>query len=74
MAAVGPMLPAQLRASGMALIQTGQSVAMLTSSVLFGAAWDRWGLHPAIGLAVASLAAAILAALWILPPVKAGNG
>ena len=74
MAAVGPMLPAQLRASGMALIQTGQSVAMLTSSVLFGAAWDRWGPHPAIGLAVASLAAAILAALWILPPVKAGNG
>ena len=74
MAAVGPMLPAQLRASGMALIQTGQSVAMLTSSVLFGAAWDRWGLHPAIGLAVASLAAAILAALWILPPVKEGNG
>jgi len=74
MAAVGPMLPAQLRASGMALIQTGQSVAMLTSSVLFGAAWDRWGPHPAIGLAVASLAAAILAALWILPPVKEGNG
>jgi len=74
MAAVGPMLPAQLRASGMALIQTGQSVAMLTSSVLFGAAWDRWGPHPAIGLAVASLAAAILAALWIFPPVKEGNG
>ena len=74
MAAVGPMLPAQLRASGMALIQTGQSVAMLTSSVLFGAAWDRWGPHPAIGLAVVSLAAAILAALWILPPVKEGNG
>lgn len=74
MAIVGPMLPAQLRASGMALIQTGQSVAMLTSSVLFGAAWDRWGPHPAIGLAVVSLAAAILAALWILPPVKEGNG
>lgn len=74
MAAVGPMLPAQLRASGMALIQTGQSVATLTSSVLFGAAWDRWGPHPAIALAVVSLAAAILAALWILSPAKEGNG
>ena len=50
MAAVGPMLPAHLRASGMALIQTGQSVAMLASSVLFGAAWDRWGLHTALAL------------------------
>ena len=74
MAAVGPMLPAHLRASGMALIQTGQSVAMLASSVLFGAAWDRWGLHTAIALAVVSLAAAILVALWILPLAKEGNG
>lgn len=70
MAAVGPMLPAQLRASGMALIQTGQSVALLASSVLFGAAWDRWGLHTAIALAVVSLGVAILAALWILPLAK----
>ena len=70
MAAVGPMLPARLRASGMALIQTVQSLAMLASSVLFGAAWDRWGPHPALALAVASLAAAILAAVWILPLAK----
>lgn len=70
MAAVGPMLPAHLRASGMALIQTGQSLALLASSVLFGAAWDRWGLHAAIAAAVVSLAAAILAALWILPLAK----
>lgn len=73
MAAVGPMVPAHLRASGMALIQTGQSVALLASSVLFGAAWDRWGLHTAIALAVVSLAAAILAALWILPLAKESN-
>ncbi|MFJ3710705.1 MULTISPECIES: MFS transporter [unclassified Streptomyces] len=67
MAAVGPMLPAQLRASGMALIQTGQSVAMLGSSVLFGAAWTLWGLHTALALALVALVTAILAALWILP-------
>ncbi len=73
MAAVGPMLPVQLRASGIALIQTGQSVALLASSVLFGAAWGRWGLHAALALAVASLAAAILAALWILPLAKESN-
>ena len=73
MAAVGPMVPAHLRASGMALIQTGQSVALLASSVLFGAAWDRWGLHTAVAVAVVSLAAAILAALWILPLAKESN-
>ncbi|MFC1432196.1 MFS transporter [Streptacidiphilus sp. N1-3] len=67
MAAVGPMLPEQLRASGMALVQTGQAVAALGSSVLFGAAWTRWGLHPAVALALAALVAAVLAALWILP-------
>ncbi|MFE2379385.1 MFS transporter [Streptomyces sp. NPDC059398] len=67
MAAVGPLLPVELRASGMALIQTGQSVAMLASSVLFGAAWTLWGLHTALAVALAALFTAILAALWILP-------
>ena len=71
MAAVGPMLPERLRASGMALVQTGQAVAALASSVLFGAAWDRWGLHPAIALALAALVTTVLAALWILP-LRAG--
>jgi len=73
MAAVGPMLPVQLRASGMALVQTGQSVAALASSVLFGAAWTRWGLHPAIALALAALVTAGLAALWILPLREEGR-
>ncbi|WP_328332895.1 MULTISPECIES: MFS transporter [unclassified Streptomyces] len=73
MAAVGPLLPAELRASGMALIQTGQSVAMLVSSVLFGAAWTLWGLHAALALALAALVTAILAALWILPLREEGT-
>ncbi|MHA6757586.1 MFS transporter [Streptacidiphilus sp. PAMC 29251] len=73
MAAVGPMLPEHLRASGMALVQTGQAVAALAASVLFGAAWTRWGLHTAVAAALAALVLTILAALWILPLREEGN-
>ncbi|WP_328912155.1 MULTISPECIES: MFS transporter [unclassified Streptomyces] len=67
MAAVGPMVPAHLRAAGMSLIQTGQSMATLASSVLFGAAWSMWGLHTALAVALAVLVVAVAAALIILP-------
>ncbi|HEY3477581.1 MAG TPA: MFS transporter, partial [Streptomyces sp.] len=67
MAAVGPMVPAGLRSGGMSLIQTGQSVATLGSSVLFGAAWSAYGLHTALVLALVALAAAVVAAALILP-------
>jgi MFS family permease len=67
MAAVGPMVPAGLRSGGMSLIQTGQSVATLGSSVFFGAAWSAYGLHAALVLALVALAAAVVAAAWILP-------
>ena len=43
MALAGPVLPAELRTTGIALIQTGQALAYLVSSVLFGLAWQRWG-------------------------------
>jgi MFS family permease len=42
MALAGPLLPAELRTTGLALIQTGQALAYLVSSVLFGLAWARW--------------------------------
>lgn len=67
MAAVGPLVPEHLRAAGLSLVQTGQAVAALASSVLFGAAWSRWGMHTALAVALAVLAAAIAAALAILP-------
>ncbi|MFI1539462.1 MFS transporter [Streptomyces anandii] len=67
MAAVGPLVPARLRAGGLSLVQTAQSVAALASSVLFGACWSRWGLHTALVLALAALATAIALAVCVLP-------
>jgi MFS family permease len=48
MALAGPLLPAALRTTGLALIQTGQALAYLVSSVLFGLAWSWWGAAGAV--------------------------
>ncbi|GIE86845.1 Major Facilitator Superfamily protein [Actinoplanes regularis] len=48
MALAGPLLPAELRTTGLALVQTGQALAYLASSVLFGLAWQWWGATGAI--------------------------
>jgi MFS family permease len=63
MAAASPLLPEQLRTSGMALLQTGQAVAKLFSAVLFGAAWTLWGMQAAVGVTIAAFAVVVLAAL-----------
>ena len=39
MAVAGPLIPDELRTSGLALLQTGQVLARACSSVLFGALW-----------------------------------
>ncbi|MFI1990417.1 MFS transporter [Actinoplanes sp. NPDC020271] len=48
MALAGPLLPAELRTTGLALVQTGQALAYLISSVLFGLAWQWSGANGAI--------------------------
>jgi MFS family permease len=48
MALAGPLLPAALRTTGLALIQTGQALAYLVSSILFGLAWSWWGAAGAV--------------------------
>ena len=59
MAFAGPLLAAEIRTTGLALIQTGQALAYLVSSVLFGAAWQRWdaagAIHAAAIAAVVTL-------------------
>ncbi|AKU15894.1 MFS transporter [Luteipulveratus mongoliensis] len=40
MALAGPVLPTHLRTTGIALLQTGQALAYLVSSVAFGAIWQ----------------------------------
>ncbi|HEY0535139.1 MAG TPA: MFS transporter [Actinoplanes sp.] len=48
MALAAPLLPPELRTTGLALIQTGQALAYLVSSVLFGLAWSWWDAAGAI--------------------------
>ncbi|TJZ54105.1 MFS transporter [Streptomyces piniterrae] len=73
MALAGPVLPAGLRTTGIALIQTGQALAYLASSVLFGLAWELWGPESASHVAAAVVAVAVLATALLLN-VRSDNG
>ncbi|MGW7329906.1 MFS transporter [Streptomyces sp. NPDC054840] len=55
MAAAGPLLPAGLRTTGLAVLQTAQALARFAGSLLFGSAWTLWGPGAALGLAAAGL-------------------
>ena len=63
MALAGPVMPEHLRTTGLALVQTGQALAYLVSSVLFGAAWQLWGpdvaIRAAAGVALAAVAGTV---------------
>jgi len=68
MALASPLVPEDLRSSGLALVTTVTSVAALLGSVLFGALWTWQGTATAIGvLFVALLVATILAAVILIP-------
>ncbi len=59
-ALAAPLIPDELKTTGLALLQTGQALAYVVSSVLFGVVWQY------VGVEMACLAAAIAAAV-ILP-------
>ncbi len=59
MALAGAVLPAELRATGLALVQSGQALAYVISSVLFGLAWQAWGPGPACVIAAVTTAVAL---------------
>jgi len=65
-ALAGPVLPTALRTTGIALIQTGQALSYLLSSVLFGLAWTVWGPASATRIAAALVAMAVLAVALLL--------
>ena len=67
MAAAGPLVPADLRATGLAVVQTGQAAARMLSSVLFGLAWTVWDLRPAVLVAAGALAVVALGAAFAKP-------
>jgi MFS family permease len=71
MALAGPVLPRELRTTGMALIQTGQALAYLVSSVLFGLAWQYWGAGGAIRAAAAAAAITLGGSAWLLARARA---
>ncbi len=62
----GPVLPARLRTTGIALIQTGQALAYLVSSVLFGLAWQAWGPQTASRVAACCVVVVVAATLPLL--------
>jgi hypothetical protein len=66
MALAGPLLPAALRTTGLALIQTGQALAYLVSSVLFGLAWSWWGAGGAIRAAAIAAVVTLSASAALL--------
>ncbi|MFD7154285.1 MFS transporter [Kribbella sp. NPDC059898] len=64
-AAVGPLLPENLRASGLAVLQTGQALARMAAAVGVGLLWTLWDLRPALlAITVALLAVTIAAAIF----------
>ncbi|RKN14998.1 MFS transporter [Micromonospora musae] len=67
-ALAGPVLPPRLRTTGIALVQTGQALAYLVSSVLFGLAWQAWGPENAIRVAAVAVAAVLLLTVLMLAP------
>ncbi|MBT2468166.1 MFS transporter [Streptomyces sp. ISL-66] len=71
MALAGPVLPAEGRARGLAVLQTGQAVARMVAAAGFGAAWTAWGPGTALGAATAALLVALVGGWVLLPRVPA---
>ncbi|MFX0576294.1 MFS transporter [Nocardia nepalensis] len=73
MALAGPVLPESLRTTGIALIQTGQALSYLVSSVLFGLAWTVCGPASASRIAAVLVAVAVLVLGLLLRGIPAAN-
>ena len=66
MALAGAVLPQEVRASGMALVTTGTSLARLAGSIGFGVLWTWRGADVAVTLSLVALAAAMVLAIFCL--------
>lgn len=65
-ALAAPVIPEHLRTTGIALIQTGQALAYLVSSIAFGVAWGLWGPVVACKVSAGAVVLAIAASLFLL--------
>ncbi|MFD9069571.1 MFS transporter [Streptomyces lasiicapitis] len=70
MALATPCLPADRRARGMAVLQTGQALSRLVAAAGFGAAWTLWGIGAALTCAVLALTVAVAGAAALLRPTE----
>lgn len=59
------LVPAELRATGLAVVQTGQALARLASSVTLGFLLATLAMGTAVGIAVAGLVVALVAVLLV---------
>lgn len=73
MALASPRLPADGRAGGLALLQTGQALARMLAAAGFGAAWTVWGPRPALWAAATALLAALAGGWALLPRDPSGT-
>ncbi|MGW6709713.1 MFS transporter [Streptomyces sp. NPDC054956] len=67
-AAVAATVPAKLRATGIALVGTGQALSRFGCSLAFGGAWTLWGSGPALTAAAAGLCCCAAVAGFVLRP------
>ncbi|MEV4825754.1 MFS transporter [Micromonospora sp. NPDC049274] len=65
-ALAGPVLPPRLRTTGIALVQTGQALAYLVSSILFGLAWQAWGPQTAVRAAAVAVVGVLVVTVLLL--------
>ncbi|WP_031518341.1 MFS transporter [Streptomyces sp. NRRL F-5123] len=70
MAAAAGSVPAELRSSGLALVQTGQAAARFFCSIAFGAAWTAFGDRSALSGAAVALLASVLLSIRLRPAEK----
>ncbi|MET9887507.1 MFS transporter [Streptomyces sp. NPDC006430] len=71
-AAVAATVPAELRATGIALVGTGQALARFGCSLAFGGAWTLWGAGPALAAAAGALCCCAAVAGFVLRPTAPG--
>ncbi|TQM79589.1 MFS transporter [Saccharothrix saharensis] len=64
-ARVSALVPESLRASGLAVVQTGQALARLVSSVAFGLLLQFAAFGTAVHAAIGSLLVAVVVAWWL---------
>ncbi|GGS99529.1 MULTISPECIES: MFS transporter [Streptomyces] len=73
-AALAGVVPEHLRASGLALVGTGQALARFGCSLGFGAAWTLWGDGPALAGSALGLLCCAAVAGSVLRPAHGDDG